>query len=131
VHFLGTVPYPTLIKIYQVSAAHVYLTYPFVLSWSILEAMSAGCAVIASRTGPVEEVITHGKNGFLVDFFDPAALAASIDRVLRDREQTAHVRREARRTVVERYDLRRVCLPRHLELLDFSPVKKSAARAPS
>jgi glycosyltransferase involved in cell wall biosynthesis len=121
VHFLGQVPYATLVRIYQVSSAHVYLTYPFVLSWSVLEAMAAGCPVIASRTAPVEEVITDGRNGFLVDFFDKVALAARVEEVLARGKDLAKVRERARRTVVENYDLRRVCLPRQLKLLGVKP----------
>jgi glycosyltransferase involved in cell wall biosynthesis len=121
VHFLGQVPYATLIRIYQVSSAHVYLTYPFVLSWSVLEAMAAGCPVIASRTAPVEEVISDGRNGFLTDFFDQAALAAQVQEVLERGKEIAKVREWARRTIVENYDLRRVCLPRHLKLLGAKP----------
>jgi glycosyltransferase involved in cell wall biosynthesis len=68
----------------QVSACHVYLTYPFVLSWSCLEALSMARVVVGSRTGPVEEVITHGENGLLVDFFDPAAMAQQVVDVLAD-----------------------------------------------
>jgi glycosyltransferase involved in cell wall biosynthesis len=127
VHFLGQVPYATLVRIYQVSSAHVYLTYPFVLSWSVLEAMSAGCPVVASRTAPVEEVISDGNNGFLTDFFDKAALVARVEEVLARGKDTSKVRERARRTVVENYDLRRVCLPRHLKLLGVKPPK--AARA--
>lgn len=63
VHFLGKVPYSAFIKVLQVSRVHVYLMYPFVLSWSMLEAMSAGCLIVGSRTQPVEEVIQHGANG--------------------------------------------------------------------
>jgi glycosyltransferase involved in cell wall biosynthesis len=74
VHYLGKLPHDQLVRLYQTSTVHVYLTYPFVLSWSVLEAMSAGCAVVASRTGPVEEVIQDGDNGVLVDFFNPSAL---------------------------------------------------------
>jgi glycosyltransferase involved in cell wall biosynthesis len=117
IHFLRQVPYATLLRIYQISSAHVYLTYPFVLSWSLLEAMAAGCAVIASRTPPVEEVVTDGENGFLTGFFSPAEIAARVDEVLGRPEESRPVRERARRTVVERFDLRRVCLPRHLELL--------------
>jgi glycosyltransferase involved in cell wall biosynthesis len=72
VHFLGKVPYPTFLKILQVSRVHVYLTFLFVLSWSMLETMSAGCLLVASKTAPVEEVIRDGENGFLVDFFSTA-----------------------------------------------------------
>ena len=117
VHFMGQVPYATLLRVYQVSTVHVYLTYPFVLSWSLLEAMSAGCALVASRTPPVEEVITGGENGYLVDFFKPADIAARVAEVIERRGDTSAMRERARRTVVERYDLKRVCLPRQLELL--------------
>ncbi len=117
VHFLGQVPYATLVRIYQISSAHVYLTYPFVLSWSVLEAMSAGAAVVASRTAPVEEVITDGRNGFLVDFFKPEEIAARVDEVMSRPRGVDKVRERARKTVVEKFDLRRVCLPRHLKLL--------------
>ncbi len=116
-HFLGTVPYPTLLEAYRISSAHVYLTYPFVLSWSLLEAMSAGGAVIASRTAPVEEVITDRVNGFLVDFFKPGEIAERVDNALERTAETRGMREHARQTIVERYDLRRVCLPRQLELL--------------
>jgi len=124
IHFLGQVPHQTLLRIYQISSAHVYLTYPFVLSWSILEAMAAGCAVIGSRTPPVEEVIAHGKNGFLVDFFSPDEIAARVDEVLGRTRQTDKVRERARKTVVEGFDLRRVCLPRHLKLLGIDGGKR-------
>ena len=116
-HFLGSVPFETLLRIYQISSVHVYLTYPFVLSWSLLEAMAAGCAVVASRTAPVTEVITDRKSGLLVDFFSPAEVAARVDEVLDRGPTVAAIRRQARRTIVARYDLRRVCLPAHLKLL--------------
>jgi glycosyltransferase involved in cell wall biosynthesis len=96
----------------------VYLTYPFVLSWSLLEAMSAGCLVVGSRTPPVEEVITHGENGLLVDFFSAEKQAFEIDEALRRQRDLAPLRAAARRTVLERYDLKRVCLPRQLQLVE-------------
>jgi glycosyltransferase involved in cell wall biosynthesis len=118
VHFVGNVPYNTYVQLLQVSAAHVYLTYPFVLSWSMLEAMSAGCLVIGSRTPPVEEVIEDGHNGFLVDFFKPEEVAARVIAALEKPLAFRDVRRAARKTVVDRYDLRTVCLPQHLDLID-------------
>ena len=119
VHFLGKVPYSTFLKILQVSRVHVYLTYPFVLSWSMLEAMAAGCLLVASRTAPVEEVIRDGENGLLVDFFSPAQIAERVVAVLEaGREGYADIRQNARRTVIENYDLNTICLPAQLKLLE-------------
>lgn len=117
VHFLGKVPYDRYLALLQVSACHVYLTYPFVLSWSCVEALAAGCVVVAGKTAPVEEVIDHGQNGLLVDFFDIAGLAEQVVNVLAQPEQFAAMRAEARRSAVELYDLRSVCLPRLLHLV--------------
>ncbi len=120
VHFLGKVPYSSFVKILQVSTAHVYLTYPFVLSWSMLEAMSAGCLIVGSRTQPVEEVITDGENGLLVDIFEPQQIAQRVIGVLTDRQAFAAIRTNARRTIVENYDLRTICLPAQLRLLKMA-----------
>ena len=117
VHFLGRVPYRDYLRILQVSACHVYLTYPFVLSWSCLEAMSAGCVVVGSRTAPVQEIIRHGENGLLVDFFDRQALADQVVGVLAQPGRYRALTVQARQTVVERYDLRSICLPRQLQLI--------------
>ena len=117
VHFLGKLPYADYLRVLQVSACHVYLTYPFVLSWSCVESLSAGCVVVASRTGPVEEVITHGDNGLLVDFFDPAALAGQVAEVLANPDKYRGMRERARASVVTKYDLQTHCLPRQLELI--------------
>ena len=116
VHFVGKLPHAEYLKVLQVSAAHVYLTYPFVLSWSMLEAMSAGCLVIGSNTPPVAEVIVDGENGHLVDFFDRDALVAAVARALRDPARGRASREAARATVVQRYDLKR-CLPAALKLI--------------
>lgn len=117
VHFLGKVPYSSFLQILQISTVHVYLTYPFVLSWSMLEAMAAGCLVVASKTAPVEEVIRDGDNGWLVDIFSPADIASRVIAALTDCAGHAALREAARRTVVERYDLQTICLPAHLQLL--------------
>jgi glycosyltransferase involved in cell wall biosynthesis len=82
VFFLGRVPYADYLKVLQVSACHVYLTYPFVLGWSCIEALSAGGLVVGSATPPVQEVITHQDNGLLVDFFDTDALVDSVSDCL-------------------------------------------------
>jgi len=120
VHFLGKVPYSSFVKILQVSTVHVYLTYPFVLSWSMLEAMSAGCLIVGSRTQPVEEVITDGENGLLVDIFDPQEIAQRVIDALADRQAFAAIRANARRTIVDQYDLRTICLPAQLRLLNMA-----------
>ncbi|HKK23767.1 MAG TPA: glycosyltransferase family 4 protein [Pseudohaliea sp.] len=117
-HFLGRIPYGQFLKVLQVSAVHVYLTYPFVLSWSMLEAMAAGCLVIGSATPPVAEVLEDGKTGLLVDFFDRDGIAERIDGVLDHPDRMQALRTRARQAVIDGYDLRSVCLPRHLALIE-------------
>jgi glycosyltransferase involved in cell wall biosynthesis len=114
---VGRVPHALLTQLMQVSAAHVYLTYPFVLSWSLLEAMSVGCLVIGSDTAPVREVIEHRVNGLLVNFFDSDALARCIADVLERRSEFSSLRLAARKTILRRYDLHTACLPAQLALL--------------
>ena len=111
VHFVGKVPHAQLLQIMQVSAVHVYLTYPFVLSWSLLEAMSAGCVIVGSRTAPVEEVITHAENGLLCDFFDHDGIAAAVVHVLANPDRYRAMQMAARASIVERFDLRTMCIP--------------------
>lgn len=118
VHFLGRIPYGAYLKVLQISSAHVYLTYPFVLSWSLLEAMSVGCAVVGSGTPPVEEVLRHGDNGLLIDFFSPERIAESVQAVLEHPDRMQRLRERARQTVLDRYDLKAICLPRQLEIID-------------
>lgn len=115
VHFLGNLPYEQFIALLQLSMVHVYLTYPFVLSWSLLEAMSAGCAVVASDTAPLREVIIDGETGRLVDFFDPAAMADAVASLLADAPARADLGSRARAFARANYDLRSVCLPRQLD----------------
>lgn len=115
VHFMGKVPYDQFTALMQVSRAHAYLTYPFVLSWSMIEAMSAGAHVVGSRTAPVEEVITHGVNGTLVDFLDVAGWSAALTDALADPEKYRPLRKAARQTALDRYD-QKVLLP---QMIDF------------
>ena len=117
VHFMGKVPYATYQSVLQVSRAHVYLTYPFVLSWSMLEAMAAGCVVVGSATPPVQEVIRDGENGWLVDFHDPATIASRVIDVLARYGEQGPIRLAARRSIIDDYDLRAVCLPAQLQLI--------------
>jgi glycosyltransferase involved in cell wall biosynthesis len=123
VHFTGFLGYEQYLAALQISSAHVYLTYPFVLSWSLLEAMSAGCVVIGSDTAPVTEVI-DGQNGMLVPFFDTEALAGAVVGALRDRRALSGMRARARETVMAGYDLRTVCLPQMLQLLEGQPARR-------
>ena len=114
VHFLGQVPYHFFIPLLQLSTVHVYLTYPFVLSWSLLEAMSAGCAIVASDTQPLREAIVHNETGMLVNFFDPAALAQSVCELLNNPEERTRLGANARAFAQANYDLQTVCLPKQL-----------------
>ena len=116
IHFLGRVPYNRLLQILQVSAAHIYLTVPFVLSWSMLEAMAAECLIIGSDTPPVAEVIKDRQNGLLVDFFSPQLIADRVDEVLDHPDRMHQIRQQARHTILERYALD-ICLPKHLQLI--------------
>lgn len=118
VFFLGRIPYNHFVALLQLSRAHVYLTYPFVLSWSMLEAMSTGCLIVGSRTPPVEEVIDEGRNGLLVDFFSPGDVAAKVNEVLSHPDQMQGMRDAARRTIVDGYDLETRCWPQLLSLVE-------------
>lgn len=115
VHFLGHVPYEQFVPLLQLSTVHVYLTYPFVLSWSLLEAMSVGCAIVASRTAPLLEAIEHNVTGRLVDFFDAQQLAHEVSALLADPQARARLGQHARAFARERFDLQSVCLPQQLQ----------------
>ncbi|ULQ45280.1 glycosyltransferase [Flagellatimonas centrodinii] len=118
VHFLGRIPYSTFIGLLQASSCHVYLTVPFVLSWSMLEAMSVGAVVVGSDTASVTEVIKDGQNGLLTPFLDPQALAERVADVLARQDHYRPLRDAARQTVIDRYDLTTRCLPQQLALVD-------------
>src|SRR5262249_3577263 len=111
IHFTGKLPREAYLSALQISSAHVYLTYPFVLSWSLLEAMSTGCVVIGSDTAPVREVIDD-RNGMLVPFFDKDPLADRVREALDKPQRFRAMRAAARQFVVERYDAERLCVPR-------------------
>jgi len=115
VHFLGHVPYQYFIPLLQLSTVHVYLTYPFVLSWSLLEAMSAGCAIVASDTKPLKEAIEHNQTGLLFNFFDPAELAAGVVKLLENPSERERLGANARKFAQSNYDLHKVCLPKQVE----------------
>lgn len=118
IHFLGTVGYQQLITILSMSSAHVYYTYPFVLSWSLLDAMSTECLLVGSDTAPVREVLRHEENGLLVDFFDHEALARTLSSACQEPKRYAHLRAAARQTVVSEYDRDTICIPEWMALVD-------------
>jgi glycosyltransferase involved in cell wall biosynthesis len=117
VHFLGQVPYETYLNVLQVSSVHIHLTYPFVLSWSFLEAMAAGCAILGSATPPVLEVLCDGKNGLAVDFFSTGEICDRVDEVLDHPDRMQAIRDNARATVIRGFDVNAFTLPRWGELL--------------
>jgi glycosyltransferase involved in cell wall biosynthesis len=123
-HFLGKLPYDIYRRVLQVSAAHVYLSYPFVLSWSMLEAMASGCLVIGADTAPVREVLRHGENGWRVDFFDDAAIAVRIIEVLNDPAAQEPLRRQARADMLAGYSLRQG-LAGYERLLGIAPAEST------
>lgn len=115
VYFTGKLPYLKYLDLLRLSSVHVYLTYPFVLSWSLIEAMASACYLVASRTPPVQEVIADGRNGRLVDFFSPLEIADAVIATLQYPELYQHMRAQARFDACERFDLRSVTLPRLMD----------------
>ena len=118
VHFTGNLAYAHFLHLLKLSSCHVYLTYPFVLSWSLLEAMSTGLPIVGSSTAPVQEVIRDGINGLLVDFFSPDQLANAVTEILRNRERADSLGKAARESILANYSLER-CVPRHLQLMQL------------
>ncbi|MBL8698398.1 MAG: glycosyltransferase [Alphaproteobacteria bacterium] len=117
VHFLGTLPWEGYRRVLQTTQAHVYLTVPFVLSWSLIEAMACGAPIVGSDTAPVREVIADGESGLLADFHAPSAIAERIGALLDDRAMAARLGTAARATAIERYAARDL-LPRHIALIE-------------
>ena len=115
-HFVGPLPYNEYVKLLQVSSAHVYLTYPFVLSWSFLEAMAAGCPIVASDTAPVTEVMQDKFSGLLVDFYDIDGIVAKVNELIDHKEKYQLLRENARDVIVKNYDLK-MLLPKQIEFL--------------
>ncbi|MFN8707033.1 MAG: glycosyltransferase [Planctomyces sp.] len=117
IHFVGRLPPNQLVEVLSLSDAHLYLTVPFVLSWSMLNAMSCGCAVIGSDTAPVRELIQSGSNGLLVDFFDIDAWVETTLSLLNDPERRASLGENARRTIESGYRIDQ-CLERMVSLYE-------------
>ena len=129
VHFLGTIDRQRYLGLLRVSTVHVYLTVPFVLSWSMLEAMAAGCIVVASDTPPVAEFITAGVNGHLVDFFDADALSDGLACALNESGSATAMREAARDSVLRRWGMD-IAMEAHKDLLrglDLMPASAQVA----
>lgn len=118
VHFIGHLPYDAFIQLLQVSRLHIYLTYPFVLSWSLLEAMAVGACILGSDTKPLHEAITHKHTGELVDFFDSKALADATHQLITNDERRTMYSAAARQFAIENYDLKKVCLPKQVQWVE-------------
>lgn len=116
IHFVGNLPYAEYIKLLQVSKCHVYLTYPFVLSWSLLEAMATGCCIVASDTAPVKEVIQNNFNGILVNFYDIDLLVKNVNLILNNPENYSNIRTSARKTINKKFELKNL-LNKQIEFL--------------
>ncbi|MDM9586205.1 MULTISPECIES: glycosyltransferase family 4 protein [unclassified Nostoc] len=129
-HFTDRLPYNEYLQVLQASSAHVYLTRPFVLSWSMLEVMAAGCLLIASKTAPVLEVVQDGVNGLLVDFFSPQNIANRIEEALNNPQEMNAIRANARATILKRYDLAKL-LPQHLQWMFAGKNSDSLKKRPS
>jgi glycosyltransferase involved in cell wall biosynthesis len=115
---LGNLPYQYFIPLLQLSTVHVYLTYPFVLSWSLLEAMSVGCTIVASDTQPLHEAIKDNETGKLVNFFDQQALSNQVCALLDNPQERARLSANARIFAQQHYDLNTVCLPQQLQWVE-------------
>ena len=127
VHFTGLLPYQEYLQVLQASSVHIYLTYPFVLSWSMLEAMSTGCLLVASNTPPVKELIKDGYNGLLVDFFSPEKIAKRVEEALDNPTRMENICSNARETIVNNYNLRDL-LTQHLEWVKTGRIKKASKK---
>ena len=103
VHFVDPLPYGRYLEILQASSVHVYLTVPFILSWSLLESMSCGCLVVASDTPPVKEVIRDGVNGVLTDFFDSRKIVEKVVACLKNPLSMENIKANARKTIQDCY----------------------------
>lgn len=114
IHFVGGLPFNEYVNLLQISSAHVYLTYPFVLSWSALDAMACGCCIIASNTKPVTEFMTDNYNALLFDFFNVDEQVEKIEYALDNKDKIQELRHNARKTIVDKYALKDL-LPQHIE----------------
>ncbi|MBE7704899.1 MAG: glycosyltransferase [Cyanobacteria bacterium SIG29] len=117
VHFVGALPLNEYVKLLQVTSCHIYLTYPFVASWSLLDAMSCACPIVASSTEPVKEFIEDGKQGLLFDFYNIEEQVSKIEYVLENKHSLDEMRNNARQTIIDNYNLADL-LPKHIDYIN-------------
>lgn len=129
VHFLGRIPPPMLAEVFAASDLHVYLTVPFVLSWSMLDAMSCAAVVLGSDTAPVREIIRDGENGLLADFFDPDDFASKALAALADPAAFRPLGRAAEAMITERYSIE-VTMPQMLKMYEQAAQIKRGLESP-
>ena len=128
-HFVGRLAPHDLGRVLAAGDLHIYLTVPFVLSWSMMDAMSCGAVVLGSATSPVKEMIRDGENGLLADFFSPEEIAAKAVKVLQDPSEYRPLGRAAEQMITERYSLDAV-LPTMLQMYDEAIGTKPRQFAP-
>lgn len=128
VHFVGPLGYDVMATALSIGRAHVHFTYPFVLSWSLIDAMACEALILGSDTAPVRDAIEDGVNGRLLDFFDPEGLARAMVEAVEEPERFEPMRAAARATVLERYDQKTHCLPEWLALIDETLAKGPRVR---
>lgn len=116
IHWLGKLPYEQYLRVLQQSQAHIYLTVPFVLSWSFLEAMALGCPIVSSKVPPIQEVAENQKNALLADFFSPEDIAEKVEYLLDNPEEAKRLGNAARKTIVDNYALKDI-LPKYVKLI--------------
>lgn len=116
-HFVGRVPHTEMINALSLSSAHVYYTYPFVLSWSLVEAMACECLILGSDTGPVRDAVTHGETGILNDFFDVDALSNAMIDACVNPSKYENMRKAARKTAISQFDKDTVGIPAWMALI--------------
>jgi glycosyltransferase involved in cell wall biosynthesis len=125
-HFVDFLDLDSYRSVLQASAVHVYLSVPFVLSWSLIEAMATGCAIVGSDTAPVREVLKDDVSGLLADFRNPEAIADRVTQILSNADLARRLGAAARRHAVNRFNLNAL-LPRQLDLLKGA-AKRGVAR---
>ena len=130
IHFVGTLDYAHYLKLLQSSSAHIYMTYPYVLSWSFMEAMSVGCPLVCSKTPPIEEMVSDSENCRMFDFFDPSSLADAVDAMLDDRDAAKALGLNARKVICDHYDINDI-LPLYTALIEEMAISGAISGARS